>query len=271
MKYKLVKHQKLSGNKASIYSVVQGNEAESFLEKFVKENQFSFIDEIKNILMRLKAIGHNTGARENFFKIFEGRLGDGVCALYDEPESNLRLYCIRYGAQLIIVGNGGPKSKQISAFQMMKGAKMETKSSNLIDDLLDTIDPIEQAKTDAKMLIAAKIADAMKAKGWRNNDLLKALKKENPSVITKWLSGTHNFTIDTLVEIGHALDINLLNLSEQEPAVLIYTKSVSQKARTTCPDTFLNEVLNRIQEKVPACQAGSFYSTFDSSHQFAQA
>ena len=117
MKYKLVKLQKLSGNKASIYSVVQNGETESFLEKFLKENQISFIDETKNILMRLISIGHTTGARESFFKVFEGKVGDGVCALYDEPESNLRLYCIRYGTQLVVVGNGGPKSKRISAFQ----------------------------------------------------------------------------------------------------------------------------------------------------------
>lgn len=117
MRYKLVKLQKLSGNKASIYSVIQNDETESFLEKFIKENKISFIDETKNILMRLKSIGHTTGARENFFKIFEGQFGDGVCALYDEPESNLRLYYIRYGTQLVVVGNGGPKPKRISAFQ----------------------------------------------------------------------------------------------------------------------------------------------------------
>ena len=117
MKYKLVKLQKLSGNKASIYSVVQNGETESFLEKFLKENQISFIDKTKNILMRLRSIGHTTGARESFFKVFEGKVGDGVCALYDEPESNLRLYCIRYGTQLVVVGNGGPKPKRISAFQ----------------------------------------------------------------------------------------------------------------------------------------------------------
>lgn len=117
MKYKLVKLQNLSGNKASIYSVVQNGETESFLEKFLKENKISFIDETKNILMRLRSIGHTTGARESFFKVFEGKVGDGVCALYDEPESNLRLYCIRYGTQLVVVGNGGPKSKRISAFQ----------------------------------------------------------------------------------------------------------------------------------------------------------
>lgn len=117
MKYKLVKLQKLSGNKASIYSIVQNGETESFLEKFLKENQISFIDETINILMRLRSIGHTTGARESFFKVFEGKVGDGVCALYDEPESNLRLYCIRYGTQLVVVGNGGPKPKRISAFQ----------------------------------------------------------------------------------------------------------------------------------------------------------
>jgi hypothetical protein len=50
-------------------------------------------------------------------KTFEGKPGDGVCALYDEPESNLRLYCIRYGTQILVIGNGGPKPKSISSFQ----------------------------------------------------------------------------------------------------------------------------------------------------------
>lgn len=141
----------------------------------------------------------------------------------------------------------------------------------MIDDLLDSIDPAEQAKVDAKMLIAAKIADAMKAKGWRNNDLLKAVNKENPSIITKWLSGTHNFTVDTLVELGNALGINLLNLSEPEAKVVMYFQSVSQKAQTTCNDTFLNNILNKMEEQVPAYPVGSYHISFDSQKQFAQA
>jgi len=87
----------------------------------------------------------------------------------------------------------------------MNGKTMETYTSKLIDDLLDSIDPIDQEKTDAKMLLAAKVADAMKAKKWKNKDLLKAVGKDNPSIITKWLSGTHNFTMDTLIELQHAL------------------------------------------------------------------
>ena len=74
------------------------------------------------------------------------------------------------------------------------------------------ISPLEQTKTDTKMIIAAKIDEAMKAKGWKNKDLLEAVGKENPSIVTKWLSGTHNFTVDTLVEIENALGIQLLNV-----------------------------------------------------------
>lgn len=55
-------------------------------------------------------MGNKTGAREHFFKINEGNLGDGVCALYDNPDKNLRLYCIRYGTLIVIIGGGGPKN-----------------------------------------------------------------------------------------------------------------------------------------------------------------
>lgn len=30
--------------------------------------------------------------------------------MYDDPDRNLRLYCIRYGVSLIILGGGGPKN-----------------------------------------------------------------------------------------------------------------------------------------------------------------
>lgn len=148
---------------------------------------------------------------------------------------------------------------------------METFSSKLIDDLLDSIDPVEQAKTDAKMLIAAKIADAMKAKGWRNNDLLKAVNKENPSIITKWLSGTHNFTVDTLVELGNALDINLLNLSEPRPKVVLYYKSVSQKASTTCLDDNQNHELIKMKKLLKRFRVGSSQTSLISQQNFSMA
>ncbi|MFO7924341.1 MAG: hypothetical protein R6U58_11680 [Bacteroidales bacterium] len=119
----MVKLDKLSGKSASIYSVVIDDEQETLLDKFLKEYSISFKNETFDILKRLKTIGHKTGARAHFFKEREGRPGDGVCALYDDPDSNLRLYCIRYGTQIVVVGRGGYKAKLIRAFQENKTLK----------------------------------------------------------------------------------------------------------------------------------------------------
>jgi transcriptional regulator with XRE-family HTH domain len=121
---------------------------------------------------------------------------------------------------------------------------METYTSKLIDDLLDSIDPLDQEKVDAKMLLAAKLADAMKAKNWKKQDLLWAVGKDNPSIITKWLSGTHNFTVDTLIELQHALGIKLLDLVDQEETVMAkYHQSVSQKVLVIADMTLMKDIL----------------------------
>jgi hypothetical protein len=117
MKCKLVKLDQLSGNEASIYSVAIEGEGGTLIDKFINENISSFKDETKNIVQRLNTIGHKTGARIQYFKVNEGNPADGVCALYDNPESHLRLYCIRFGAMLLVLGGGGPKPKNIRALQ----------------------------------------------------------------------------------------------------------------------------------------------------------
>lgn len=127
MKFKIVKLKQFSGNSAGVYSVVLHDDEETLLNKFVRENEILFKSETKDILKRLYSIGHTTGARNHFFKEWEGKPGDGVCALYDNPDSNLRLYCICYGTQLIIVGSGGYKPKTIRALQ--EDAKLNEENS----------------------------------------------------------------------------------------------------------------------------------------------
>jgi hypothetical protein len=124
MKYELRKITELSGNKTSIYSVITDDEDKTLFELFVEENHISYSSEINDIVLRLKTIGHKTGARENFFKLNEGTSGDGVCALYDLPDYKLRLYCIRYGTQLVILGGGGQKN--VRALQDDKKLKDES-------------------------------------------------------------------------------------------------------------------------------------------------
>lgn len=114
MKIELVKSSLLSGNYATIYDVVVDGEVMLF-ERFIEENIGIHRQEIKNILDKLQTIGHVTGARISHFKENEGNLGDGVCAMFDLPDKKLRLYCIRFGTQIIILGGGG--IKKVRAYQ----------------------------------------------------------------------------------------------------------------------------------------------------------
>ena len=125
MKYKIIKSDKLSGIKASVYDVYIEEKGKTIFELFLEENINSFKDELVDITKRLKVIGNSTGAREQFFKLKEGNPGDGVCALYDIPNSNLRLYCIRYGPSIIILGGGGHKPKSHRTLQENEKLKKE--------------------------------------------------------------------------------------------------------------------------------------------------
>lgn len=86
----------------------------------------------------------------------------------------------------------------------------EMNKKNLMNKLLDSITPEEQEKTDKKMILAAKIAKAIKSKGLKKSEFAEILDKQ-PSEISKWLSGTHNFTIDTLMDIERVLSVQLLD------------------------------------------------------------
>lgn len=93
--------------------------------------------------------------------------------------------------------------------------KSAQENFDFIDDILEEISPVEMKKIEQRMLNAEKIRKAMDAKGWNNTKLLEALNMKSLSIITKWLSGTHNFTQDTLVEIGEVLGINFFETAEQ--------------------------------------------------------
>lgn len=109
MKCKLVKLPQLCGGKAFIYSLYLSKEGLTLFDIFVKENQFSHKDELKDIVKRLNVMAKSTGAKIYYFKTKEGARNDDVCALYDDPKKSLRLYCIRKDNNLIILGGGGPK------------------------------------------------------------------------------------------------------------------------------------------------------------------
>ena len=136
MTYILQKLARLSGRKASIYTIVLVESNENSLNKFVTENNADFPREVKDILERLHTIAHKTGAREKFFKPAEGIPGDGVEALFDEPSKHLRLYCIRNGMVNIILGGGGSKPKTMHAFQESDKLKKENYFLRAVSQLI---------------------------------------------------------------------------------------------------------------------------------------
>lgn len=86
----------------------------------------------------------------------------------------------------------------------------------------------EQRETDNRMLLAKRISTAMKAKGWKQIDLSKGLKKD-PAIISRWLSGTHSFNVETLWEIESVLDIGLVDIGKKDIELAKLAEQVNSK------------------------------------------
>jgi transcriptional regulator with XRE-family HTH domain len=91
--------------------------------------------------------------------------------------------------------------------------KAQEYSSNIIDDLLADITPQDIEKRAKKLLLATRIAEAIQKKGWSKKEFAQRINRK-PSEISRWLSGSNNFTVDTLLEIEELLCISLLHVEE---------------------------------------------------------
>lgn len=116
----MVEIDELTGEKLKVYSIITEDDEEqgcTLYDRFIEENNVKFRQEVENITNRIEVIARHTGLRDDFVKPDEGNLGDGIYALYDKPDSNLRLYFIRFGNVAIVLGNGGHKPKSIRSLQ----------------------------------------------------------------------------------------------------------------------------------------------------------
>ena len=84
------------------------------------------------------------------------------------------------------------------------------KATGVLGRIIANADPVKLAKVQNRMILAAKIADAMKAKNL-NQKQFAQLMGRTESEISDWLSGDRNFTIDTLFDIGQALGVTFLS------------------------------------------------------------
>ena len=70
----------------------------------------------------------------------------------------------------------------------------------IITKALKNRNPESKRYIDLTVDIATHIQDVLNAKGWTQKDLAEKMGRQN-SEISKWLTGTHNFTLKTLAKI----------------------------------------------------------------------
>lgn len=120
MTLKLVRLNGYSGKKATIYTVQKSENKSNPFQTFIKTNSPLFDDKLINFINRIRSMANHTGVLEEFFKLGENENkgeGENVCALYDEPKKEMRLFCIRISEKILVLGGGGPKPPNIHKWQ----------------------------------------------------------------------------------------------------------------------------------------------------------
>ncbi len=88
-------------------------------------------------------------------------------------------------------------------------------ATGVLGTLLANIDEKQQARTRTKMIVAARIEDALIERNMNQKEFARQMGRSE-SEISSWLSGERNFTLDTLTDISIVLRTNLLPFTTDE-------------------------------------------------------
>ncbi|MDE6392658.1 MAG: helix-turn-helix domain-containing protein [Muribaculaceae bacterium] len=85
------------------------------------------------------------------------------------------------------------------------------KRSSIIEARRAKVSPEVRRRVDLSFLIVDRIHSILKEKGLKQKDLANMLGKKE-SEISKWMRGTHNFTLETISAIENVLGIPILQV-----------------------------------------------------------
>lgn len=85
------------------------------------------------------------------------------------------------------------------------------KRSRIIEARREKVSSEVRRRVNLSFLIVDRIHNILEEKGLKQKDLANMLEK-NESEISKWMRGTHNFTIDTISSIEEALGMPILQV-----------------------------------------------------------
>ena len=95
------------------------------------------------------------------------------------------------------------------------------KRSSILESRRKSVNPEIRESVDISFQIVDRIHEILTEKGMKQKDLALLLGKKEAE-ISKWMRGTHNFTIDTLVSIEKALGAPILKVVHQEDNIHAY-------------------------------------------------
>ena len=87
------------------------------------------------------------------------------------------------------------------------------KRSSIIEARRTKVSPEVRRSVNLSFLIVDRIHAILKERGLKQKDLANMLGKKE-SEISKWMRGTHNFTIDTISSIENVLGSPILQVAE---------------------------------------------------------
>ena len=86
------------------------------------------------------------------------------------------------------------------------------KRSSIIEARRAKVSPEVRRRVNLSFLIVDRIHSILEAKRLKQKDLANMLGK-NESEISKWMRGTHNFTIETITSIENVLGVPILQVA----------------------------------------------------------
>ena len=87
------------------------------------------------------------------------------------------------------------------------------RNNTLAKSIMASADPVKVKRIETRMLVAQMLHDYLGLRDISQQSLAGKMGKQ-PSEVSKWLSGDHNFTIDTLSDIGYYLDMDFFARKE---------------------------------------------------------
>lgn len=105
--------------------------------------------------------------------------------------------------------------------------KIPEYNSPLMEEIYQNIPQTTFDFVANRMALASRINEAIKIRDWSQKQFAEAMNKR-PSEISKWLSGTHNFTTDTLWHIEQVLGVCLLVQSENSDNKVVDTDNIKK-------------------------------------------